>query len=110
MLQVVEHSPVSSTDKLEKPKRAVQEAASPSSSLPRSTLPRWQHCSSQENVSTSTLPRARGHLHLQAQEQGGSLPRSSGGPAPASRWQSSSLRRNVSMSSLNHTQDTQQDR
>ena len=115
MVQVVEHSPVSSTDKLEKPKRAVQEAASPSSSLPRSTLPRWQHCSSQENVSTSTLPRARGHQHLQEQEQeqeqqGGSLPRSSGVPAPASRWQSSSLRRNMSMSSLNHTQDTQQDR
>ena len=110
MVQVVEHSPVSSTDKLEKPKRAVQEAASPSSSLPRSTLPRWQHCSSQENVSTSTLPRARGHQHLQEQEQGGSLPRSSGVPAPASRWQSSSLRRNMSMSSLNHTQDTQQER
>ena len=105
MVQVVEHSPVSSTDKLEKPKRAVQEAA-------RSTLPRWQHCSSQENVSTSTLPRARGHQHLQEQEQeqGGSLSRSSGVPAPASRWQSSSLRRNMSMSSLNHTQDTQQER
>ena len=42
MVQVVEHSPVSSTDKLEKPKRAVQEAASPSSSLPRSTLPRLE--------------------------------------------------------------------